>query len=146
MAHFDAGYYMAMAELVASKSKDPRRKVGAVLISPDQRLLSTGYNGFPSGIKDTADRLDNKDLKNAFMVHAELNAILNCPTRPEAWTLVVNRHPCRACALAIIQAGIRIVICPEPVDPSLDKLETFAQAEMLFHEARVRLVFEGQAS
>lgn len=137
-------YYMDMAKLTAGLSKDPRRGVGAVLVSPDCRQLSTGYNGFPKGIADTADRLNDKELKLSLMVHAELNAILNCPTRPAGWMIYVSRHPCHECAKAIIQAGITNVRCPEPVNPSPEKADTFQRAQALLQEAEVVLRFVGR--
>ena len=96
---------------IALWSKDPDEQVGCVLVSPDRRQLSTGYNGFPVGIADTEDRLKDKDVKNFLSVHAELNAILNSRTDLTGWTLYVTKAPCMNCALAIIQAGIVRVVC-----------------------------------
>lgn len=136
-------YYMNLANLTAGQSKDPRRQVGAVLVSPDGRTFSTGYNGFPIGISDTPDRLNDKAIKNDLMVHAELNAILNCPTRPAGWSIYVTRHPCHECAKAIIQAGIKHVRCPEPINPSMEKAKTFQLARDLLQEAEVSVRFVG---
>lgn len=95
---------------VALWSKDPDEKVGCVIVSPDRRRMTMGYNGFPKGIADTDERLKNKELKNLFSVHAELNAILNSRTDLTDWTLYVTKAPCTNCAWAIIQAGISRVV------------------------------------
>lgn len=129
--------FMALAEHVAGWSKDPSTKVGAVIVSPDRRQLTTGYNGFPQGIADDA-RLDDRDTKYALVVHAELNAILNAPTRPVGSTLYVwPLPPCSACAAAIIQSGIRRVVCP----PSWQErwARSNEQAAAMFAEAGVRM-------
>lgn len=103
--------FLALAEHVAGWSKDPSTKVGAVIVSPDRRQITIGYNGFPQGIADDGRLLDREE-KYALVVHAELNAILNAPTRPAGATLYVwPLAPCSACAAAIIQSGIKRVVC-----------------------------------
>lgn len=97
---------------VAKWSKDPEAKVGCVIVSPDRRQVAMGYNGFPAGLSDDQARLDDKGLKLQYMVHAELNAILNARTNLTGWTLYVTKSPCVECAKAIIQAGIGRVVCP----------------------------------
>ena len=106
--------FMEMAKNeVATWSKDPSTKVGCVIVSPDRRQFTAGYNGFPIGIKDTTHRLNNRDLKYELVVHAELNAILNARMNLTGWTLYATFPPCKECAKAIIQAGISRVVCPE---------------------------------
>ena len=103
-----------MACLVSTWSKDPQRGVGALLVSPDMRQVSWGFNGFPQGIADDPALLHDSQAKLERMVHAELNVILNSRRDVSGWTLYVTQHPCNHCALAIIQAGISMVVCPEP--------------------------------
>lgn len=92
-------------------SKDPSTKVGAVLVSPDRRQVILGYNGFPRGVWDKEDLYENKQEKYPRVVHAELNAILNSPVRPEGWTIYVSPiPPCTECTKAIIQSGIKRVV------------------------------------
>ena len=100
---------------VAQWSKDPKEKVGCVIVSPDRREVAFGYNGFPKGIADSDDRLNDQDKKTALTVHAELNAILNARRDLTGWTLYTTKAPCLACAKAIIQAGIGQVVGP-PLD------------------------------
>lgn len=123
---------------VSSWSKDPSTKVGCVIVSPDRRQIATGYNGFPAGIKDDI-RLDNKTRKNQLMVHAELNAILNARVDLTGWTLYVTKPPCINCATAIIQAGIKKVVCP-PVEQNSSWAKSQADAWSVLQEAGVKVV------
>ena len=75
-------YFMGVALLAAMRSKDPNTQVGACIVDGNNRILSTGYNGFPHGCSDDEfpwDREgeDQNCTKYPFVVHAELNAILN---------------------------------------------------------------------
>ena len=68
--------FIKLAKEIASWSKDPSTKVGAIAVN-DKRIIATGYNGFPKGIEDSNNRLSDRDTKLAFMVHAEKNLIYN---------------------------------------------------------------------
>ena len=107
-------YFMAIAEVVKLRSKDPNTKVGACIVK-DNKILSTGYNGFPRGCDDNKYPWDkgNKnevDNKYFYVVHAELNAILNSTQSVKDSTIYVTLYPCNECAKAIIQSGIKKVI------------------------------------
>lgn len=108
--------YMGLAQLVAMRSKDPKRQVGAVIVDNNHIVLSTGYNGFPWGISDDVFPWDTNpdDIaqdKHTFVCHAELNAILNSKeTNLQDTTIYVTLFPCVNCAKAIIQKGIKKVI------------------------------------
>lgn len=108
-------YFMGVALLASQRSKDPSTQVGACLVDTQNRILSTGYNGFPQGCSDDDfpwNRDDNDgENKYPYVVHAELNAILN--TRGKSLQdskLYVALFPCNECAKAIIQAGIKEVV------------------------------------
>jgi len=105
--------FMALAEEAASWSKDPDCQVGAVIVSPDKRLFTVGYNGFPTGIYDGYSMMD-KDKKLELTVHAEVNAIVNARRDLTGWSMYCTKAPCSDCAKAMIQAGIAMVYCPEP--------------------------------
>jgi len=105
--------FMALAEEAASWSKDPDCQVGAVIVSPDKRLFTVGYNGFPTGIYDGYSMMD-KDKKLELTVHAEVNAIVNARRDLTGWSMYCTKAPCSDCAKAMIQAGIAMVHCPEP--------------------------------
>lgn len=108
-------YFMGVALLAAERSKDPNTQVGACIVDSDNRIVSTGYNGFPYGCSDNEypwDREgDTQNTKYAYVVHAELNAILNARGRSVVGTtLYVALFPCNECAKAIIQSGITEVV------------------------------------
>ena len=107
--------FIRIAREVADWSKDPGTKVGAVLVT-DRRIIATGYNGFPQGINDSFERYADRDLKIAYTVHAEVNAILNAAkngSQTNGSTLYVTFPPCVACSTAVIQAGISRVVRPD---------------------------------
>ena len=108
-------YFMGVSLLAADRSKDPSTQVGACIVSDDNRILSTGYNGFPQGCSDD-DFPWNRDeslgeTKYNFVVHAELNAILNAGGKSLVGSRIfVSLFPCHECAKAIIQSGVREVV------------------------------------
>ncbi len=111
-------YFMGLAFLSAQRSKDPNTQVGACIVSRDKKILSVGYNGAPNGYDDDKqmpwDREgDFYNTKYAYVVHAELNAILNSPRSLKDCTLYVSLFPCNECAKAIIQSGIKTVVYAE---------------------------------
>jgi len=69
--------FISLAREISTWSKDPSTKIGAVIVNDDRRILATGYNGFPKGIEDTAERYENKEVKYETVIHAEMNAIYN---------------------------------------------------------------------
>ena len=108
-------YFMGVALLAAMRSKDPSTQVGACIVDKDNRILSTGYNGFPSGCSDDEFPWERDggfcDTKYPFVVHAELNAILNARGKNLTGAKIyVALFPCNECAKAIIQAGIKEII------------------------------------
>lgn len=107
--------FLGLAKEVASWSKDPSTKVGAVAVSQNGQVLGTGYNGFPRGIADTDDRYVDREVKYNLVVHAEMNCIFNAAYLGSASlrgaTLYVHGLPvCHQCAKGIIQAGITKVV------------------------------------
>ncbi|MDO4197425.1 MAG: dCMP deaminase family protein [Erysipelotrichaceae bacterium] len=107
-------YFMGLAHLSAMRSKDPNTQVGACIVDKDNKVVSIGYNGMPRGCNDSEYPWERKggflDTKYAFVVHAELNAILNSPRNLKDTILYVSLFPCNECAKAIIQCGIKKVI------------------------------------
>lgn len=102
--------FMTMAFSMALMSKDPRTKVGTVIVSQDGEVLSTGCNGFPRGIDDTVERYADKETKLKLIKHAEENAIINAArvgVSLKQSTLFVTLRPCASCIGTIIQAGIK---------------------------------------
>ena len=106
-------YFMGVAILAAKRSKDPNTQVGACIVNKSKRILSTGYNGFPYGCSDDTFSWDREgeDTKYRYVVHAELNAILNAHGKSlEGARLYVDLFPCNECAKAIIQSGISEIV------------------------------------
>jgi dCMP deaminase len=102
-------YFVGITEAVSRKSKDPNCPVGAVIVSQDHLVISTGYNGMARGLKDDRETLSDKLKKLNWVVHAEHNAILNAARNgvsTHGCTLYVNKFPCFACMMVIVQAGI----------------------------------------
>ena len=103
-------YFMDMAKLVSTMSKDPHHKIGAVIVNKDNHVVSMGFNGFAHGVKDTVERLNNKDIKRKLMLHAEENAILHAKQDlSECDIYIYGYPPCTHCMSLIIQAGIKCV-------------------------------------
>lgn len=108
--------FLSMARLVASWSKDPSTKVGAVIADPQKRVVSVGYNGLPTGLEDQPGRLKDRDTKLAITLHAEENAILFAQRPLQGCHMFVwPLPPCAQCAAKIVQAGISTVTAPRTV-------------------------------
>ena len=106
-------YFMAVAILASMRSKDPSTQVGACIVGQNNIILSTGYNGFPIGCSDDEFPWDREgdDNKYPFVVHAELNAILNANGKSlKDSKIYVDLFPCNECAKAIIQSGIGEIV------------------------------------
>ena len=106
-------YFMGIALLAAKRSKDPNTQVGACIVDSNNVILTTGYNGFPKGCSDDEFpwNRDGDFNKYPFVVHAELNAILNASGKSlRGSKLYVDLFPCNECAKAIIQSGVSEVV------------------------------------
>lgn len=137
--HWDERF-LALAEHIALWSKDPSTKVGCVITSADRRVVSTGFNGLPSGVEDSLERLSDRDVKYEMTVHAERNAIISARRDLTGCRLYVTLRPCSACAAMIIQAGIAEVIAPPCEDPRLFDTFHLDLTEQMLAEAGVALL------
>ena len=106
--------FIELASHIAQWSKDPSTKVGAVAVGPKRNVLAQGYNGFPRGIFDYAERYNDKPTKYMYVVHAEMNVIYNATyngvSLDGASLYVYGLPPCSECAKGIIQVGIKEII------------------------------------
>ncbi|MCP4258437.1 MAG: hypothetical protein GY774_13200 [Planctomycetes bacterium] len=101
--------FLEMAKLVASWSKDPSTRVGAVLVRPDKTIASTGFNGYAQKMHDLG--LDNREEKYSRIIHAEMNALHFCKEDMTGYTLYVwPMMCCDRCSVHVIQAGITRVV------------------------------------
>lgn len=127
-------YFMGIAMLSAMRSKDANSQVGACIVSPENKILSLGYNGMPIGCSDDEmpwEREGNPlDTKYMYVCHAELNAILNSAhSNLTGARVYVTLFPCNECAKAIIQAGIKTIVYAS--DKYFDTPATRASKRML---------------
>ena len=134
-------YFMGMAHLSAMRSKDPNTRVGACIVNPQKRVVGLGYNGFPYGCEDDefpwARDGQFLETKYPYVVHAELNAILNSIQDLHGCTLYVSLFPCNECAKAIIQAGITCVVYESD---KYDGTGGNIASKRMFHDAGVKLI------
>ncbi len=134
-------YFMGLAHLSALRSKDPSTQVGAAIVDENHRVVSVGYNGFPKGCSDDeypwAREGGVLDTKYAFVVHAELNAILNSPRSVAGCSIYVSLFPCNECAKAIIQSGIKRVVYESD---KYDETETNTASKRMLKSAGVELI------
>ena len=138
-------YFMGLAHLSAMRSKDPSTQVGAVIVDQEHKVVGIGYNGLPIGCSDDEFPWDREggmlETKYAFVVHAELNAILNSTRNLHGCTLYVSLFPCNECAKAIIQSGIRKIVYEDDKYATAD--DVIASKKML-NAAGVELVRLGK--
>jgi len=109
--------FMGVALLAAARSKDSRKRNGACIASADNKIIGVGYNGLPRGCSDadpaywSDDDDDPYRSRHSYIVHAEVNAILNCVVLPlSGSTIYATQFPCPRCVQSIIQVGIRRVV------------------------------------
>ena len=132
---------MGLAHLSALRSKDPNTQVGACIVDSENKVVSIGYNGMPRGCDDRKFPWERQgsflETKYAFVVHAELNAILNSPRPVAGCTIYVSLFPCNECAKAIIQSGIRKIVYESD---KYDGTEGNIASKKMLNEAGVELV------
>lgn len=136
--------YLKLAEEVASWSKDPSRKIGAVAVGTKGQVLAQGYNGFPRGINDSEERYNDRERKYGLVVHAEMNVIYNATYNGvslDGATLYVTGLPvCSDCAKGIIQVGIKRVVMKYMVIPST-WIDSWNKTQEMFNETSIQFEF-----
>ena len=105
-------YFMSMAEVAASKSKDPSTKVGCLIVDENNHIVSTGYNGFPAGFNDTHKRWQ-KPEKYSYVCHSEMNALIHSVVPVKNCKMYTTMYPCDNCAKYIANSGIKEIIYKE---------------------------------
>ena len=111
--------FMRKAEDAAMDSKDPSTKVGALIVSENGNILSTGYNGFPRKVRDLDERLNDRTIKYPLTVHAELNALSNCLTEgisTKGSILICTHLPCATCCGVLLQAQVEKWVIKKPTE------------------------------
>ena len=138
MANWDTRF-LKLAKHISTWSKDPSTKVGAVITDINNRIISVGYNGFPQGILDTTDRLNDRELKYKLTLHAEENAIAfgDFPYNGYGYYMYIWPYPpCAHCAAQIIQKKCFSIIYSPNNIPERWK-ESINLASQMFKEAGV---------
>jgi len=138
-------YFMGLAILSAMRSKDPHTRNGACIVDPKNKIVGTGYNGFPIGCSDDEFPWTNQGknplyTKYFYVCHAELNAVLNSHGRDlsgcRMYTFLI---PCNECAKAIIQVGIKEIIYLSDKAEMYKNSPIVQAAKWMFKSAGVKL-------
>jgi dCMP deaminase len=113
---------LKLAALVASWSKDPSTQTGAVIVGPDKRVISVGFNGFPTGMPDDDHLYANREEKYSRIVHCEVNALIFAGALPVGCTLYTYPFlSCDRCVVQMLQAGIRRFVAPQATPDQLTR-------------------------
>ena len=132
--------FLGMAQLVSIWSKDPSTKVGAVITDGNKKIVSLGYNGLPQWVEDNEEILSNREEKYKYIIHAEVNAILQA-NKDNCFAGTIYTYPfltCPQCAAMIIQAGIMRVVSYKCVDERwIPRIE---DSKKLLHMADIEVV------
>ena len=134
--------FLDLATHISSWSKDPSTKVGCVVVGEDREIRSTGFNGFPRGIKDDEERLADREQKYPLICHAEENAIMHAARTGislKGNTAYVTWPPCSRCTRSLIQAGVSEVVYPADIDIPDRWQDDFATASAMMEEAGVKV-------
>ena len=130
--------FLNLAEHISGWSKDPSTKVGCVVVGEDREIRSTGFNGFPRGIADDIERLEDREQKYPLICHAEENAIMHAARiglSLKGCTAYVTWPPCTRCARSLIQAGVVEVVYPQESDVPERWLADFEMSTQMMGEA-----------
>ncbi len=134
--------FLDLASHISGWSKDPSTKVGCVVVGEDREIRSTGFNGFPRGIEDSMERLDDRELKYPLICHAEENAIMHAArigVSLKNSTAYVTWPPCSRCARSLIQAGVKEVVYPDAGEIPERWKEDFNISNAMMKEAGVNV-------
>ena len=134
--------HMETAKIYAKLSSAKRLKVGCVIVGEDREIRSTGFNGFPRGIDDDDERLNDRNMKYPLICHAEENAIMHAArigVSVKGSTAYVTWPPCTRCARSLIQAGIKEIVYYSNLEIPERWIEDFNISSAMFAEAGVEV-------
>ena len=137
---------MKLAREISTWSLDPSTKIGAVIVNDERRILATGYNGFPRGIADTQERLNDREQKYPRIVHAELNVLMNAlysgVSVKDATLYVWGLPVCSECTKSVIQSCIkRVVITYPDLAPEKWQCQWKEMSKPMFDEAGIDITY-----
>ena len=135
--------FIPTAQMAMTYSKDPSTQVGAIAIDDDYNIRAQAYNGFPRGVHDTKERLNDRAQKYPRIVHAEANLVAMAArtgvSLKDCSVILTSLHPCSSCAGLLIQAGIKRIFAPQSKGNSRWD-ESSALAMEMFQEAGVEML------
>jgi dCMP deaminase len=129
-------FYIGLCRYMATASKDPSTKVGAVVVRPDWSVASVGFNGFPQKMEDRPEWYENREEKYSRVVHGEINAVSFCRDQSlVGYTLYTTPFmPCDRCFVQMVQKGITRFVAPKATEDQLvrwgaafDKVRQYAR-------------------
>jgi dCMP deaminase len=140
-------YFLDMAKLASTRSKDKSLRVGAIIVGPNREVRSTGYNGLARGVEDDVKCRHERAVKNFWTVHGEMNALCNCARSGmsmDGCTMYIASDPyllspCATCAAAMIQCGIKRIVYKYPGKVPERWAESCGIAEEMLREAGVKV-------
>lgn len=129
-------FFLGMAQYVSTASKDPSTQTGAVIVGPDKRVVSVGFNGFPAGMPDDDSLYANREEKYSRIVHCEVNALIFAKEVPAGSTLYTYPFiSCDRCVVQMLQAGIRRFVAPKATAEQLTRwADAFAKTKKYVQE------------
>lgn len=125
-------HWLKIAQVTSQLSKDPATKVGAVIVSVDNRQCSLGYNGFAAGIEETDEKWQRPE-KYQWVLHGEDNALLNCPFSTIGCSIYLTHQPCHKCIAKLRNAGIKRIVYITPY-ANLERKDIWDETVKLFDE------------
>jgi len=140
--------FINLAKFKASWSKDPNTKIGAIIVHDESRQdVSSGYNGLARGVEEHHLERHSRESgeKYFWYAHAEANAVFNAARhgiRTLGATIYLScGSPCCACSIAIIQAGIKKIICQASETGSEKWVEDCRRGRIMLREAGVEIKY-----
>lgn len=106
---------LRIAEVTAQRSEDPHRRVGAVAVNHENRIVATAYNGLMPKFDVQMDFWEDRDDRLRFMIHAEQN-LCSLFKRGEVKFVALTTQPCSSCLLSLLASGVKEVFYREPYD------------------------------
>lgn len=104
-------YFMDIANVVKTRSKDPKMQVGSILVSlKDNRIISTGYNSVKAGLDDSKINWEDREHIKDIVIHSEVNAVLYAQSKFEDSVLYTTLSPCRECLKLLSATKIKKIV------------------------------------
>ena len=135
-------YFMRHVYLSATKSKDPRTKIGAILVRDGRHIISEGYNGIPKGVCDCKPERFERPEKYNWFEHAERNSVYVCARygiASDGTTMYTQGIPCINCTRAVVQAGIKELVVHKQWEDNYDSTTSSINNDI---DARVNMLSE----